>query len=150
VSKKESFEAHDVKVGVLEEDGKYKKVLEVTVIGNTLCPHAMENNEGRPHIQRSRGTLRLEADYEKKINLEGMIDCVEEAFSSEVYTLLKTEDESHIINKMFGRPRFVEDVCREILAGAKGRYSGCSVRARAVSEESIHRHDVVAEGSCET
>jgi GTP cyclohydrolase-4 len=149
-SKEESFETHDVRVGVLQLGEEFRKELSVTVLGNTLCPHAMENNEGRTHIQRAKGTLTIETDYDNPLNLEDMIECVEEAFSSEVYTLLKTEDESFIINRMHERPRFVEDVCREMLRAARDRFSGCQIKARAVSEESIHRHDVVAEGSCKT
>ena len=44
-------------------------------------------------------------------------------------------------------PKFVEDVTRAILDSAKKKFEGCKIRAKTVSQESIHRHDVVAEGS---
>ncbi len=148
VTKKKTMEAHDVKVSVYNDNNIYRKSLEVQVVGNTLCPHAMKKTGGRSHIQRAVGMLRIDTSYGKEIALEDMIDVVEGSFPSPVYTLLKTEDERDVVNRMFQKPRFVEDVTREILDKAGRRFKGCGIRVRTVSEESIHRHDVVAEGSC--
>jgi GTP cyclohydrolase-4 len=145
VSKKDTMEAHDVFVKLVYEDGEYRRILRVLVVGNTVCPHSKENTK-RPHIQRAIGELELETDYNNRITLGDMIECVEESFSSEVYTLVKTEDENYMVNKMYDNPVFVEDVTRNILANAKKRFKNCKIRAKTVSQESIHRHDVVAEG----
>jgi len=146
VSKKATMETHDVAVNVICENKRYTKVLKVSVIGNTACPHSKENTD-HPHIQRAVGELEVECDFDKAINLDDMIDCVDAAFSSPVYTLVKTEDENQIVNKIYDNPKFVEDVTRGILDAAKKRFKGCKIRAKTVSQESIHRHDVVAEGS---
>jgi GTP cyclohydrolase IV len=146
VSMKRTAEAHKAEVTVIKERGGYAKRLKVTVVGNTVCPHSMET-AGKPHIQRAIGELVVEAPYRKVADLEDMVGCVEESFSSEVFTLLKTNDERHVVERMFANPKFVEDVAREILSKAKKRFKGCRIRTKVVSQESIHRHDVIAEGS---
>jgi GTP cyclohydrolase-4 len=146
VSGKKTNEAHQVKVTVVKDGQRHTKILSVRVFGNTVCPHSMET-AGKPHIQRAFGELTIETDFKSLVGLEEMVECVEESFSSEVYTLLKTEDEKHVVDKMFRNPKFVEDVARDILASARKRFRGCKISSKVVSEESIHRHDVIAEGS---
>lgn len=151
VTRKQTMETHDVRIGVFNtnndgDNGKYGKILEVKVIGNTVCPHAIDN-WGKTHIQRALGILEIRTDYDNEVELEDMIRCVEDSFSSEVYTLLKSEDEHWVVDRMFQNPKFVEDVTREILHHAKQRFKDCEIKARTISQESIHRHDVVAEGS---
>jgi GTP cyclohydrolase IV len=146
VSGRRTAEAHRVVVSVVRERGRYGKRLTVKVLGNTVCPHSMVTAK-KPHIQRAEGELTVETSFGNRVGLEEMIVCVEESFSSEVYTLLKTEDERHVVEKMFENPKFVEDVARQMLDCAKRRFRGCRIRSRVVSHESIHRHDVIAEGS---
>jgi GTP cyclohydrolase IV len=146
VSKKYTAETHDIEVKVIYSGGKYTKALRVLVVGNTACPHSKENTS-HPHIQRAVGELEVVCDFGYRVDLESMIECVESSFSCEVYTLVKTEDENHMVKRIYDNPRFVEDVTRNILDSAKKRFFGCSISARTTSQESIHRHDVVAEGS---
>ncbi|WP_297498627.1 GTP cyclohydrolase IV [Thermococcus sp.] len=144
-SKRLSYEPYDVEVGVIKnEDGSFEKVLRVKVIGNTVCPHAMANNSGKTHIQRAIGELEVKAPFDRGITLEEMVNVVESSFSSPTYTLLKTPDENAVVQKIFENPKFVEDVAREIFSKAKERFSG-KVHVRVISQESIHKHDVIAE-----
>lgn len=145
VSGRDTMETHDVEVKTVL-DGGLRKSLKVKVTGSTACPHSKENT-GKPHIQRAVAELELECGFDKSIGLNDMIDVVESAFSCPVYTLVKTEDENEMVKRIYDNPKFVEDVTRGILDGARKRFRGCSVKARTVSQESIHRHDVVAEGS---
>ncbi len=146
VSKKTTMETHDVAVKVIYENKKYRKILTVWVVGNTACPHSKENTK-HPHIQRAVSELELECSFDYEIDLKEMIDCVESAFSSPVYTLVKTDDENKLVKQIYDNPKFVEDVTRGIIDAAKKRFKGCRIHARTVSQESIHRHDVVAEGN---
>jgi GTP cyclohydrolase-4 len=146
ISKKDTMETHDVSVKTIFENGKYRKMLSVSVVGNTACPHSKENTD-HPHIQRAIGEVELECDFEKSIGLNELIDVVEDSFSCPVYTLVKTEDENDMVNRIYDNPKFVEDVTRSILDKAKKRFRDCSIRAKTTSQESIHRHDVIAEGS---
>ncbi|MBP1910844.1 GTP cyclohydrolase IV [Thermococcus stetteri] len=144
-SKKTSYEPYDVEVGVIKnEDGSFEKVLRVRVIGNTACPHAMANNNGKTHIQRAIGELEIRAPFEEEIPLEDMINVVESSFSHPTYTLLKTVDENAVVQGMYRNPKFVEDVAREIFAKAKEKFKG-RIHVRVISNESIHKHDVIAE-----
>ncbi|USS40222.1 GTP cyclohydrolase IV [Thermococcus aggregans] len=143
-SRKISLETYDVEVGVIKEPDKVEKVLKVTVIGNTACPHAMANNQGKTHIQRAVATLEVRTDYNEEIALEDMIEVVESSFSSPTYTLLKTIDENAVVQKMYSNPKFVEDVAREIIFKAKQKFKG-RIHVKVISYESIHKHDVIAE-----
>lgn len=149
-SGRDTTEIHDIFVQVSNTGDTWRKTLRVSVTGNTACPHALSVNEGKTHIQRATGVLEVETDFENDISLEEMVEVVEESFSSKVYTLAKTEDESLIVKRMYENPLFVEDVCRNMLALSSNWFSGCTIHARCVSHESIHRHDVYAEGSVST
>ncbi|WP_048146537.1 GTP cyclohydrolase IV [Pyrococcus abyssi] len=143
-SRKLSYEPYDVEVAVIKEGKDVKKRLKVRVIGNTACPHAMANNNGKTHIQRAIGELEVMADFNEEIALEDMIEVVESSFSSPTYTLLKTPDENAVVRKMYENPKFVEDVAREILMKAREKFPG-RIHVRVISNESIHKHDVIAE-----
>ena len=146
-TKKTTMESYDINVKVFLENGVYRKILGVGVVGNTVCPHAMEKTGGRSHIQRAAALLELETSYDNAIDLEDMAACVEGVFPSEVYGLLKTEDEIYVVEKMFANPKFVEDVTRGVIDSARKKFPGCRIHVKTISQESIHRHDVIAEGS---
>jgi len=148
VTRRKTGETHGVEVSAIFGDGRFRKRLTVIVYGNTSCPHAMEY-AGKPHIQRAVATLTVETDFENPVDLEDLIAMCESSFSSPVYTLLKTEDEASVVERMHENPLFVEDVCRNILGEAK-KISRAEISVKVVSQESIHRHDVFAEGSLET
>jgi len=150
VSKKQTMETYDIAVSVLRDKGVYSKTLEVNALGSTVCPHAMEHSRGKSHIQRAKATLTVETVYDAVVELEDLIKTVEQGFSSPSYTLLKTEDEKFVVERMHANPRFVEDVCRAILAKARQRYRNSRVGVRVVSYESIHPHNVIAEAKAET
>jgi len=149
VTNRKTMETHDVYIEVINENGKYKKILKVNVFGNTVCPHSKEKI-GKPHIQRAKTELTVETDFEKKVLLEDMVDIVEQGFCSPVYTLLKTPDESKVVADMYDNPKFVEDVSRDVIEGCRRSFtSPMKIRVRTIAEESIHRHDVIAEGRYE-
>jgi len=108
----------------------------------------MVNNKGLTHIQRAIGNLRVVGLTESIPTYGSMIDVIESSFSSKTYSLLKLEDEMHVTKEMHNNPLLVEDVCRNILQHAKDAFSdiGLEIFAEARSLESIHKHDVIAEG----
>jgi GTP cyclohydrolase-4 len=72
--------------------------------------------------------------------------------SSEIYELMKREDERHVVEKAHANPRFVEDCVREMIRRVAAAHpelaeSGGFVLARQENLETIHRHTVVAERS---
>jgi GTP cyclohydrolase I len=76
--------------------------------------------------------------------IEDIIKLVEQSGSSEVFTLLKREDEKYITEQAFQRPRFVEDVVREVTQKLErtGDFRWFSVEAE--NYESIHNHSAYA------
>ena len=146
---RKTMETHDVTVTVSKDNGSYSKKLTVRVVGNTVCPHSMENTGGKPHIQRAIAELTVEAKAREEIKLESLIEICEQCFSSPVYTLLKTPDESKVVEDMYTNPKFVEDVAREILYKAGKKFASAKIHVKVVSQESIHRHDVIAQGVVE-
>ncbi len=149
VSKKRTWEVCDVSASTIKEEGRpFIHEVEVRVIGNTVCPHCMANNEGLTHIQRAIGSLRVKGGTMDIPNYGAMIEVVESSFSSKTYSLLKLEDEVHVTKAMHDNPLLVEDVCRNILQHARERFADRNLEmfAEARSLESIHKHDVIAQG----
>jgi GTP cyclohydrolase-4 len=100
------------------------------------------------HNQRCRATLLLGTDAH--VRAEDLVEIAEASMSSETYGLLKRPDEFFVVHKAHRRPRFVEDVAREMLRAAVLTYPDLPgedfLLARALSQESIHKHDAYAEG----
>ncbi len=149
VSKKRTWEICDVTaITVIENEKEVMHDVSVKVIGNTVCPHCMANNGGLTHMQRASGTLRIIGETNQIPTYGSMIDVIEKSFSSKTYSLLKLEDELYVTKQMHDNPLFVEDVCRNILQNAKDAFAEKNLEmfAEALSLESIHKHDVIAEG----
>lgn len=149
VSNKRTWEVCDITAITRKiDDSPLIHEIEIQVIGNTVCPHCMANNEGQTHIQRAIGKLRVIGKTESIPTYGSMIDVIESSFSSKTYSLLKLEDEMYVTKKMHENPLLVEDVCRNILQHAKDDFSesDLDIFAEARSLESIHKHDVIAEG----
>lgn len=153
VSKKRTWEVCDVTSITTKENGKpFVHDISLQVTGNTVCPHCMANNSGLTHMQRAIGTLRVVGSTDQVPTYGSMIDVIENSFSSKTYSLLKLEDEVYVTKQMHDNPLFVEDVCRNILQNASETYKDkvLEMFAEARSLESIHKHDVVAEGKIVT
>ena len=139
-----------------------RKSIGVQVLGMTACPCAMETiREVNPayaalrgvpiitHNQRNRTTLTLEEPRGYDIEADDLVDIVEASVSAPTYGMLKRPDEGKLVEIAHERPRFVEDVVREVLGRVLERYRDLpdemAVSVRSTSEESIHKHDAVAE-----
>ena len=108
----------------------------------TVCPCSLEISNQGAHNQR--GIVHVKLLFEKFFWIEDVISIVEHSGSSEVYTLLKREDEKYITEEAFKRPRFVEDVVREVIQKLEetGDFRWFSVEAE--NFESIHNHSAYA------
>lgn len=138
-------EPYDVSIGIRSDGDVFFKNMMVAAIGNTLCPHSLETTHGKAHVQRARVELEIEAPIKEKIPLEDLIDICENSFSSPTYTVLKTVDEAEVVEEMFRNPKFVEDVVRDCFRQARNLKFKGRVKIRAVSYESIHKHNAVSE-----
>jgi GTP cyclohydrolase-4 len=142
------------------KNGTIKKLIGIKVIGMTACPCAMEvvkklspqlnNNPSPTHNQRNIGTLMIEVpENEKTVDADDLINIVEHSFSSPTYSLLKRREEAELVLNAHRQPKFVEDVVRDILKQVLDKYphlpDDVLVITRSESEESIHKHNALAE-----
>jgi GTP cyclohydrolase I/GTP cyclohydrolase-4 len=103
------------------------------------------------HNQRGLATLQIGCIEEcpGEIDASTLLEIAEASMSSEIYELMKRNDEVEVVEKAHRRPRFVEDCVREMIAGvvhAFGDLEGANfVSARQENLETIHQHNVVAE-----
>ncbi|MPL59084.1 GTP cyclohydrolase FolE2 [bioreactor metagenome] len=128
-------------------EGRVSKKSQSFVVGvgvpvQTVCPCSKAISDRGAHNQRGLVTLKVELG--PFFWIEDMVSIVEESASSDLFTLLKREDEKFITEKSYNRPRFVEDLVREVYlkVDALGKFSRFSVEAE--NFESIHNHSAYA------
>jgi GTP cyclohydrolase I/GTP cyclohydrolase-4 len=103
------------------------------------------------HNQRGLGTLYIGCpeDCDTELEAATLLAIVENSMSSEIYELMKRDDEVAVVEKAHRRPRFVEDCVREMIGGVVDELGaladGAFISARQENLETIHQHNVVAE-----
>jgi len=151
-----------------ERGGPRRLAIGVEVRGMNACPCAMETvrklaSEEYPglagelgpdvpfisHNQRNLTTVEVETSGEERVEADELIDIAERGQSARTLEILKREDEARQVLEAHRNPKFVEDVVRDILSLLLERLEGISgdtmIRVRCESEESIHKHNAVAE-----
>jgi GTP cyclohydrolase I len=114
----------------------------VTVPIQTVCPCSKAISDGGAHNQR--GLVTLQVSLGPFFWFEDLIRIVEESGSSELFTLLKREDEKFVTEKAYGQPRFVEDVVREVYVKVEALHRFPWFSVEAENFESIHNHSAYA------
>lgn len=114
----------------------------VKVPVTTLCPCSKEISQYGAHNQRSEVTLSVQ--YNDFIWLEELIDLIEDSCSSEVYSLLKREDEKYVTEKAYNNPMFVEDIIRELTVKLSQDKRIDHFEIESENFESIHNHNAYA------
>ncbi len=117
-------------------------VVEVGVPVTTLCPCSKEISDGGAHNQR--GQVRLAVRFKRFIWIEDLIQLVEQSASSEVFSVLKREDEKQVTERAFANPMFVEDVVREIARKLEDDPNITWFTVDSENFESIHNHSAYA------
>ncbi|RCW48737.1 MULTISPECIES: GTP cyclohydrolase MptA [unclassified Halanaerobium] len=99
------------------------------------------------HNQRGQGTLMIGTD--RSIDAEKLVKIVENSMSSRVLDLLKRVDELEIVKNAHLKPRFVEDVVREMVSGTISKFKWLDdedyLLAKQINYEGIHSYEVCAE-----
>jgi GTP cyclohydrolase-4 len=144
-----------------------KKMIGVEVVGMNACPCAMETireyiSTDHPefkdklktlptmtHNQRNISSLMIEVPSNYLVEADDLIEIVEDSMSSPTFEILKRADEADVVYSAHTKPRFVEDVVREILTRVLQKFPDLPddvfVTVRSESEESIHKHNAYAE-----
>jgi GTP cyclohydrolase I len=117
-------------------------VVEVAVPVTTLCPCSKEISACGAHNQR--GVVRLAVRFKRFIWIEDLIRLVEASASSEVFSVLKREDEKQVTERAYANPMFVEDVVREVAVKLQDDPNIVWFAVDSENFESIHNHSAYA------
>ena len=117
-------------------------VVAVTVPVSTVCPCSREISQRGAHNQR--GIVTVELELGPFFWIEDIIELMEKAASSPLYSILKREDEKHITESAYDNPKFVEDLVRDVYSELKALGSFPRFTVEAENFESIHNHSAYA------
>ncbi len=129
-------------IGTSDAAGKIDLVSEVIVPISSVCPCSMEISDTGAHNQR--GEVQLATRFKKFIWMEDMIQLVEAAATTEVYSVLKRADEKRVTEVAFANPKFVEDIVRDIAKQLQDDENITWFSVSAENFESIHNHSAYA------
>ncbi|GHT98603.1 GTP cyclohydrolase FolE2 [Spirochaetia bacterium] len=114
----------------------------VSVPVTTVCPCSKAISDRGAHNQR--GIVTVELEMGPFFWIEDIIELVEKAASSPVYSLLKREDEKYITEQAYDNPKFVEDLVRDVYIEIKALEMFPWFSVEAENFESIHNHSAFA------
>jgi GTP cyclohydrolase IB len=123
-------------------DHKSDLVITINVPINTLCPCSKEISEKGAHNQR--GNVTLQVRFKKFVWIEDLIILVEQSASSDVYSVLKREDEKYVTEHAYNNPMFVEDIVRDIAQKLNEDPNITWFAVATENYESIHNHNAYA------
>jgi GTP cyclohydrolase I len=117
-------------------------VLTVKANVTTLCPCSKAISRHGAHNQRGEVTVRIRST--KAIWIEDLIAIIEGSASSELYSLLKRQDEKAVTERAYENPVFVEDLVRNVALKLKAHRDVTWYKVEAENYESIHNHNAYA------
>lgn len=108
----------------------------------TLCPCSKAISARGAHNQRGGVTVQIR--FTKPIWIEDLIAIVENSASSELFALLKREDEKAVTERAYDNPVFVEDLVRNVALKLNAHPDVTWYKVEAENQESIHNHNAYA------
>ncbi len=117
-------------------------VLTVKAMVTTLCPCSKAIAAYGAHNQRGEVTVQIRS--QKAVWIEDLISIIESSASSELYGLLKRQDEKAVTERAYDNPVFVEDLVRNVALKLNAHPDVTWYKAEAENHESIHNHNAYA------
>ncbi len=117
-------------------------VLTVKAMVTTLCPCSKAIAAHGAHNQRGEVTVQIRS--RKAVWIEDLIAVIESSASSELYALLKRQDEKAVTERAYENPVFVEDLVRNIALKLNAHPDVTWYKVEAENHESIHNHNAYA------
>jgi GTP cyclohydrolase I len=117
-------------------------VLTVKACVTTLCPCSKAISAYGAHNQRGEVTVAIRSA--KAIWIEDLIAIIESSASSELYALLKRQDEKAVTERAYENPVFVEDLVRNVALKLNAHPDVTWYKVEAENQESIHNHNAYA------
>jgi len=142
VSRMEGMMDYTARFDATASNGDIDFVLTVVVGVTTLCPCSKAISEFGAHNQRGSVTVQIRS--RKAIWIEDLIAIVEAAASSELYSLLKRQDEKAVTERAYENPVFVEDLVRNVVVQLNAHPDVTWYKVEAENYESIHNHNAYA------
>jgi GTP cyclohydrolase I len=142
LSEKQGLMNFDCGFGGMILNGDITHWISADVPITTLCPCSKKNSHAGAHNQRA--LVETKAVIEEKVWLEELVEMVEAEGSSELYSVLKREDEAFVTDEAYENPKFVEDVVRDLSVKLKNHPKMHEFYVDCTSFESIHNHDAYA------
>ena len=137
-----SLMSYNVTFNAVKTKDKEDFILSVDVPVTTLCPCSKEIAQYGAHNQR--GEVRVSVRSNDTVWIEDLIEVIERSASSELYSLLKREDEKYVTERAYENPVFVEDLVRNVVQEFKKNGKIDWFRVEAENFESIHNHNAYA------
>lgn len=142
VSGKEGMVDYTVRFDAAMSGREFDFLLTVKCNVTTLCPCSKAISKYGAHNQRGEVTVQVRSD--KIIWIEDLIAQIESSGSSEMYSLLKREDEKAVTERAYENPVFVEDLVRNVALRLNAQPEISWYRVEAENYESIHNHNAYA------
>lgn len=117
-------------------------VLTVKAPVTTLCPCSKAISRYGAHNQRGEVTVQIRS--RNIVWIEDLIAIVEGSASSELFALLKREDEKAVTERAYENPVFVEDLVRNVAMKLNAHPDVSWYKVEAENYESIHNHNAYA------
>lgn len=142
VSRRESLMDYVARFDAAACGNEIDFILTVKAHVTTLCPCSKAISRYGAHNQR--GLVTVSTRSTKSVWIEELIGIIESSASSELYALLKRQDEKAVTERAYENPVFVEDLVRNVALklNADRRLSWYKVEAE--NFESIHNHNAYA------
>jgi GTP cyclohydrolase IB len=117
-------------------------VLTVKANVTTLCPCSKAIAKYGAHNQRGEVTVAIRS--REIVWIEDLIAMIEKSASSELYALLKRQDEKAVTERAYENPVFVEDLVRNVALRLNADRRVNWYKVEAENFESIHNHNAYA------
>ena len=134
-------------IGELKKNSRVKFSLALAVPFTSLCPCSKEISDFGAHNQRSICRVQLnffDADKLDEIKISEIIKMIEAQGSSEIFPILKREDEKFVTEAAYKNPKFVEDILRDVVLSLRKVKNLSSFEVECENFESIHNHSAFA------
>lgn len=142
VSGKEGVLDYTVRFDASLHGSELDFVLTVKALVTTLCPCSKAISKYGAHNQRGEVTVQVRTT--QVVWIEDLIALIEASASSEMYSLLKREDEKAVTERAYENPVFVEDLVRNVALRLNAHPDVAWYKVEAENYESIHNHNAYA------
>ncbi|MDU2065886.1 MAG: GTP cyclohydrolase FolE2 [Sporomusaceae bacterium] len=130
--------------GRLEHGQEMAFTMELSVPFTSLCPCSKEISRYGAHNQRGLMQVKIRQRQGYFTWIEDLAALMEAQGSSQVYPLLKREDEKFVTEKAYENPKFVEDVLRDLVLALRTLPEIEWFEVECENYESIHNHSAYA------